>query len=71
MLHNFQLQIKNNIIEIILFILLQIPLLIFGDLLNLWLFIFQVIAFQIWLGVLCFILYTMKYNIEKNLKIKE
>ena len=60
--------IKENFPLIFIYLLLQLPLFIFGNYLSDIDFIFKCIAWQIWLGVFLVMIYTMKYNIRKQLQ---
>ena len=60
--------IKENFPFICIYLLLQLPLFIFGNYLSYIDFIFKCIAWQIWLGVFLVMIYTMKYNIRKQLQ---
>lgn len=64
------LVIKDNIPTIFIYLLLQLPLFIFGNYSNDIDFIIKSILWQFWLAVFLFMIYTMKYNIRKDL-IKE
>jgi hypothetical protein len=64
--------IKNNIIVIIVYLLLETPLLFIIPISYFYFelegVIFYGVLYQVYLGALMFILYTMKENIERKIK---
>lgn len=61
---------RDLLIQIVLYIFLQIPLLIFTDSHTSLIYesVIKFIFYQIWLGALLFLLYTMKLNIIEQVK---
>ena len=62
------LLLKENFPLILIYLLLQLPLFIFGNYVSDIDFIIKAICYQIWLAVFFFMIYTMKYNIRKELQ---
>lgn len=61
---------RDMLIQIVLYIFLQIPLLIFTDSYTTLLYesVIKFLFYQIWLSSLLFLLYTMKLNIIEQVK---
>jgi hypothetical protein len=60
--------IEENFPLVIIYLILQLPLFIFAKYSNDIDFIIKAIMYQIWLAVFFFMIYTMKYNITKQLR---
>ena len=62
-------QLKEELPVVIIYLLFQIPLIIFLDFsLSLTVIIFSILLYQIYLAAFFFLIYVFRYNIEKKLR---
>jgi len=61
------LKLKEELSIIIIYLLLQIPIICFVSFTTYLELLFKIVLFQVFLAAILFIIYTVKYNIEKKM----